>query len=144
MGAGERGEQRGVGVDDAALEAAHEPAAEDLHEARGDHQVRRVGLGGGGQRGVPVGALGVVLDPVHEGRQPGALGPLQTGDGVPVRADGDDPRAVGRVGGGVEQCLQVGAGAGDQDHDPGRLPAAGRGEVLMRNGRRVRHSTVLP
>ena len=36
---------------------------------------------------------------------------------VAVGADGDDPGAVRRVGAGVEQGLQVGAGAGDEDDE---------------------------
>ena len=51
-------------------------------------------------------------------RQPGAGGALQPLDRVPVGTHGHHLGAVRRVGGGVEQGLQVGARAGHQDHQP--------------------------
>ena len=41
----------------------------------------------------------------------------------PVGADRDDARAVRRVGAGVEQRLQVAAGAGDEDDEAGAARA---------------------
>ena len=59
----------------------------------------------------------VVLDPEHEGRDAGPLGAGQALDAVAVGADGDHAGAVRRVGAGVEQGLEVGAGAGDEDDE---------------------------
>ena len=41
---------------------------------------------------------------------------------VAVGPDGDHPGAVRRVGAGVEQGLQVGAGAGDEDDEARSAP----------------------
>ena len=82
-----------------------------------------------GERGVPVLAGRVVLDPVHEGGHAGALGPGQALDALPVGAHRDHLGAVRRVGAGVEQGLEVGAGAGDEHDEAGRT---GRG---LRRGR---------
>jgi hypothetical protein len=51
-------QQRGMDVQHAALEAAHEGVAEDAHEAGQQHQVRRMALDLGGQRGVELLARG--------------------------------------------------------------------------------------
>ncbi len=86
----------------------------------------QVGLEAGhgvGQRAVPVVAVGEVAEPAHERRDAGPLGAGQPLDAVTVGADGDHPGAVRRVGAGVEQGLEVGAGAGDEDDEAG-----GRGD----------------
>ena len=62
--------------------------------------------------------VGVVGDRAGERRHAGPLGAGQALDAGPVGPDGDDPRRVAGLGGGVEQRLQQRAGAGHQHHDP--------------------------
>ena len=69
-------------------------------------------------------AAGVVRDGADERGDAGALRAGQALDAVAVGADGRDPHAVRRVGRGVEQRLQVGAGTGDQDDDVARACGA--------------------
>ena len=52
-----------------------------------------------------------------EGRDAGPLGARQALDAVPVGTDGDHAGAVRRIGAGVEQRLEVGAGPGDEDDE---------------------------
>jgi hypothetical protein len=56
--AGKGRQQRGMDVQQAAFEAAHEALAEDAHEAGEQHQVRRVALDLGRQRGIELLARG--------------------------------------------------------------------------------------
>ena len=72
-----------------------------------------------GQRAVPLLAGGVVLDPAHEGGDPGALGALQSGDATAVRPDGHllCAEADGVGGDGVEQGLEVRTRAGYENGD---------------------------
>ena len=106
---------------------------DQLHEAGADHQVRLV-------RRDPVGQLARPRPPGRARRRSGwtnvatpARRPVQPEDARPVGADGHDPGAVRRVGAGVEQGLQQGAGAGDEDDQPRR---GGRGPVtgVVRGG----------
>ena len=87
---------------------ARKAGPDQLHEARGHHQVRLEGRARLGQRLVPVSASGMVGDPVHEGRHPGPLGPVQAGNAAAVGADSDHLCAVGVIGARAEQRLQVG------------------------------------
>jgi hypothetical protein len=105
-----------VGVDEPAAVRRQEVAADQLHEAGRDDQVRLVAGHRRGQGPVPRGPVREVLDPVHERRQPGPLRTGQALDAVAVGADGNDLRAVRRVGGCVEQGLEVGAGPRDEDN----------------------------
>ena len=59
----------------------------------------------------------MVADALDEGRHARALRAGQPLDAVAVGADRDHLGAVRRVGAGVEQGLQVGAGAGDEDDE---------------------------
>ena len=89
--------------------------------------VRRDGVG---ERRVPVLAgRSKSLTCMHEGRDAGALGAGQALDAVAVGADGDHRGAVRRVGAGVEQRLEVGAGAGDEDDEAAGSGARSRGGV---------------
>ena len=117
--AGERRRQRRMGVQRLAGVLGEERRADQLHEAGADHQVRRVRRHGRRQRGVPVGAAGIVGHPVHEGLDARSLGPAQPLDVVTVGADGDHLGAVRRVGARVEQRLEVGPRAGDEDDQAG-------------------------
>ena len=76
----------------------------------------------GGERRVPRRAAwdgrGTALTKVGT---PAVRGPVETGDAVPVGTHGDDPGTVRGVGAGVEQRLQVGAGPGDEHHEPSGL-----------------------
>ena len=75
--AGEGRQQRGVGVDHPAAERVEERGAEDLHEARGDHEVGLVRGDGVGQRDVPGGPVGVVAQRAGEGGDAAAAGVLE-------------------------------------------------------------------
>ena len=72
---------------------------------------------GVGEGPVPLLAGGVVAHPSYEGRDAGPFGARQPLDPVAVGTDGDHLGAVAGVGAGVEQGLEVGAGAGDQDDE---------------------------
>jgi hypothetical protein len=107
--AGKRGKQRVVRVDVTVAERAQERGADKLEEAGGDHQVGLVLGDVPGERGVPLLARRVGADGVDEGRHSRRRGPVEARDAVSVGADRDHPRPVCRVGGGVEQGLQVAA-----------------------------------
>ncbi|EGJ76923.1 putative phosphoribosylglycinamide formyltransferase [Streptomyces sp. Tu6071] len=120
VGAGEAGQQCGVGVDEAPAETVQELLADDLHETGRDHEVRGVRGGGPGEREVPGGAVRVVLDPAHEGGDSGGTGPFQARDALAVGTDGDDACPVALRAlllDGVEEGLEVAAGAGDEDDE---------------------------
>ena len=87
-----------------------------------------------GEGGVPVLAGRMRPDRLDERRQPEALGAGHTTGTGPVRTDGHDLRAVRRVGAGLEQRLQVGAPARDEDDEaldlPPRRPDPSRSETI--------------
>ena len=141
---GERRAQRRVGVDHAAGEPAEELRTDQLHEAGQHHQVGLEGRHRVGQGRCPSASRLVnSADLVDEGRHAGRLGAGQALDAVAVGADGDHRGAVRRVRARVEQRLEVGAGAGDEDDESRRNQRAPgqateqRGSV-RRQGRRRR------
>jgi hypothetical protein len=83
---GEGRQQRGVGVDRPAAEGVEELGADQLQEARADHQVRGVRSHLLGQGAVPVGPVRVVGDGLDESRNPGRLSPGEAGHPGSVRA----------------------------------------------------------
>ena len=121
---GERRGQRGVGVDGAAAEPGQERLAGQPHEAGEDHQARVVRRHVPGERLVPLRPAGVVRDRTDERGHAGAPRAGQALDAVAVGPHGRDPHAVRRVGRGVQQRLQVGAGTGDEDDDVAGCGAA--------------------
>ena len=73
-----------------------------------EHDQVRPGSGAGrGEGPVPVRAVRVVRDPVHERGHPGPHRAVQGGHPGPVRADRHHLRAVTRVGARIQQGLQV-------------------------------------
>ena len=91
---GKLGSSAGWVLTTPAAEPGEELLAHDLHEPRGDHQVRLVRGGRLGQRASHSARVRVVRDPAHEGGHSRALGALQARDAVAVGADGDDFGAV--------------------------------------------------
>ena len=128
--AGERRQQRRVGVDVAAAEPLEERGAGELHEAR---RRRR-----GRARTPAVASVNAASQSSRVAKSatrrtkvgtPASLGPVEREDPVAVGADGDDLGAVRRVGARVEQRLQVRARAG-HEHDeagPGGRAVGGHG-----------------
>src|SRR5690606_4457684 len=105
VGAGERRQQRGVGVDGPAAEPREEARPEDLHEAGGHHQVRLVLRDRLGQGGVPVVPGREILDAQGESGQTHSFragGSLDIGT---VRPHGHDLGPVGWIRARVEQRL---------------------------------------
>ena len=118
--AGERRRQRRVGVDDPAAEPRRgTPSPTSFMKPASTTRSGSCAATASAMRRSQRLAVVVVLDPVHERRDAGPLGPGQALDAVAVGADGDHRGAVRRVGAGVEQRLEVGAGAGDE-HDEAR------------------------
>ena len=74
-----------------------------------------------GQRSVPGVAVGVVTEPLDERGDACTLGAGESLDAVTVGTDRDDRGAVGRVSRRVDQGLEVGAGAGDEDDEASAL-----------------------
>ena len=134
---GKAGQQGGVGVDEPAAEAGEELLAHDLHEPGGDDEVGLVRGGRLGERRVPLLTGLVVLDPAHEGGQPGPLGALQARDAVAVGPDGDDLGAVA-LGAGGRRWRRAGPGGWCRNRRPARRgagrAAATAGPFLAGNG----------
>ena len=91
-----------------------------------------------GDRGVPGRPVGVRADRLDEGRNPGAFGAGQSLDPGAVRPDRDDLGRVAGLGGGVQQRLEQGPGAGHQHHDPRRY-----GQLHPIGAARLRHARLL-
>ena len=91
-----------------------------------------------GDRGVPRGPVGVRAHRLDEGRDPGAFGAGEPLDAAAVRPDRDDLGRVAGLGGGVQQRLEQGAGAGDQHDDPRRY-----GQPHPIAAARLRHARLL-
>ena len=117
VGARKRRKQRRMGVDDAG-EPVQERRPEDVHEAGRNDEVRFVPGDRLGHRLVPRRPGRVVRDAHHEAGDACPVRPCQTLYARPGGADRHDGRPVIRVGAGVEQRREVGAGAGDEDHEP--------------------------
>jgi hypothetical protein len=130
--AAEGGQQRRVGIDDAAGIGLDEGRGEDLVEAGQDDQVD------------PGGIERILQQPLTR-RASWLGGPVSqtdahaSGFGAPdrgrigtVAADAHDPRRIVRPARGIEQRLQVRPFAGDQDADAERQE--GRPLVMMRSG----------
>jgi hypothetical protein len=130
MHAGKRRQQRVVGIEIAVAERVEEARSDELEEPGGDDEVGLVLGDVRGQRRIPVVAGLVRLQLIHEHRHTRRGGPVEPADAVPVGADRDDPGAVLRIRGRVEQGLQVAAGPGDEDDQAG--------------GRGVGHPSTLP
>jgi hypothetical protein len=116
VGTGERGQQRGVRVEDPAGEGLDEGAAQDAHEAGGHDPVRGVGPDGLGECGVPGLARGVVRRRDDEGLAAGGAGTVQDARRGLVGADRDDLHTGPPVPERVEEGLGEGSGAGGKDH----------------------------
>src|ERR1017187_3865232 len=100
-----------MGVYQTTAEPVQEAAADQLHEAREDDQVR-LECGAGGREGpVPLAAVGKVAENAGEGLDPGSARPVKSGYASPVGAHRSHPRAERVVGARVEQRLQVGSRA---------------------------------
>ena len=126
--AGERRQQRRVGVDHTTGEAGKELRAKYFHETGRHHPVGLVRRRRLGDRRVPCVAVGVVAQP-HPVAGQRRRGRDVDGPAVPVDADRDD---AGRVVAdrGFEQRLQQRTGAGGQHHHPCRC-ARGHTEGLL-------------
>ena len=113
-------------IDDRLREAVEEVVAEQLHVAGEHHQAGAPAVHPVGQLARRVGAVGVGA--AGEGGGGDALfgGTLQGGGSVAARGDGDDLRLAAVDG--VDERLQVGAGARDEHGDGERALAwrAGR------------------
>ena len=94
--AGERRQQRRVGVDQPAAERLEDRRADELHEAGRDDQVRLVRGELGGQRAVPGGAVGMVGERRRRRSAGRGAAARSRPAASPVGADGDD---LGRVAG---------------------------------------------
>ena len=142
--AGERWQQRRVGVDGAAAEEPEEGRSDESHETGQDDEVGLV-------RGDRLGELHVPVDPVvelgrldDEGGDAGPLGAGQALDVVAVGADGDDLGPVVRSRRRcVDQGLQIGATTGDEDDETSRpvavQAAGGHGRHDSARGRPPGH-----
>ena len=91
--------------------------SEDLHEAGRDDEVGVVRPDCVGEGRVPARPVRVVGNRDDEGGDSPSLRAVQPGDGRAVGAHRDDLAAEGRVVAGIEDRLEVGAGAGDEDDE---------------------------
>ena len=108
-------QQRGVNVEQAAIVVAYKRGRENAHETGQHHEIRRVGINRGDQRGVEGFARGVVA--VRQGKRRHATC-TRGGEAVGLCAIADHS---GNPGGeligvlGSEQGFHVAAASGDQD-----------------------------
>src|ERR1035437_224057 len=106
-----------MGIDGTSTELTQQRFAGQPHEASQNHQLGSVGRHLRCERGVPLRAGGEVGDPAYKSGDPGTACAGEALDVVTIGADRRDPHAVRRVGGCVDERLEVGAAARDQDHD---------------------------
>ena len=104
-----------MGVDQPAAEAFQEGRSDQFHESRQHHQIGLVGRHLIAQPDIPQIAISALAQPMHEGRQPGPLRPVQPGDLAPIGTDGDDLGGKTGVCLRIDQRLQQGARSGHQD-----------------------------
>ena len=71
-----------------------------------------------GERLIPLRAVGMIGEPRDERRDTGGSGAIQSGDVVTVGTHRRHDGAVRRIGTGIEQRRQIGAGARDEDDEP--------------------------
>ena len=129
--AGERGQQRRVGVDDP--ERAHDVRPEDAHEPREHDEVRTPRGEPLAQRHVPRGAVGVVGQCHREGRHAGGLGAVHRRAAGYVGAGGHHQRPQHRV---VQDRLQRAAAARGRCRAMAAGGGGGRGAAAPRSRRR--------
>lgn len=108
-----------MSVDDAAGEPLEEGRTQDLHEARGHHEVGFVGGDRVGQRAVPRSAVLEVAQRDAE-RRDAFVGGVPFGGTLAIDTDSDDRRGISVGPGGVEQRTQEAARARGEDDEPRR------------------------
>src|SRR5919204_2169722 len=130
MDAAERGQERGMDVDDAALKAADELGAQDLHEPGEHEQVDLMRLEPVAEQAVPQDPVAPVVGRVEDARlDPGLLGALEPTRARAVRPHADDLDALPPMD-LVQDRLEVGPLPRDQDRDPEAHAATDAGGTL--------------
>src|SRR5919197_650533 len=130
MDGAERGQERGMDVDDAALKAADELGAQDLHEPGEHEQVDLMRLEPVAEQAVPQDPVAPVVGRVEDARlDPGLLGALEPTRARAVRPHADDLDALPPMD-LVQDRLEVGPLPRDQDRDPEAHAATDAGGTL--------------